>query len=367
MISSGLDLNYALSICNPARNLLVGGIDEPGQTGFRASHAALAADNVSSLRGALRWRAQGQDLLLPRPISLDGVRAIDLSREFARYRSVPESPRKKALPHGYQEPGIAQHTGRCQRESRLAHLRRLCPVAHGDRPPSLCRGTFWSRFERDGLRPRCQYHRPVPVGVLLGAVSLDQSGHQAAHALGSARQYSLVPAHQRWQTARRQRFGPGAAGARRLLRYGPRIYRFRAASLPARSGQLLCDARQVQSQSPAPLFALRRSQHGIDLRSDHRTYRLLLAPRLRHTTAPHPIQRPRDRQTTGLPDQQLCPLGNHYHRALSMSVAGRVVFQMDQATSSYQILLRYLRECGQDSSVDRSLGLPAGGHRQKAT
>ena len=48
-----------------------------------------------------------------------------------------------------------------------------------------------------------------------------------------------------------------------------------------------------------------------------------------------------------------------------MPVAGRVVFQMDQATSSYQILLRYFRERGQNSSVDRSLDLPAGSYRQK--
>jgi hypothetical protein len=32
----------------------------------------------------------------------------------------------------------------------------------------------------------------VPVGVLPGALSLDQSGYQAAHALGPVRQHPLV-------------------------------------------------------------------------------------------------------------------------------------------------------------------------------
>lgn len=76
MIFLGLDLKNAPSICDPARNLLAGGVHEPGQAGVRASYAALAADNVSSLRGALWRRAQGQDLSLSRPISLDGNRWI---------------------------------------------------------------------------------------------------------------------------------------------------------------------------------------------------------------------------------------------------------------------------------------------------
>src|SRR5262245_28071699 len=56
MIFLGLDLNCACLICDPARNSLVGGIDELGQTGVRASHAAFAADYVSPLRDAL-WRS----------------------------------------------------------------------------------------------------------------------------------------------------------------------------------------------------------------------------------------------------------------------------------------------------------------------
>src|SRR5882724_6324377 len=39
------------------------------------------------------------------------------------------------------------------------------------------------------------------------AVSLDQSGHQAAHAAGLARCDSCVHPHQRWQAARRERAG----------------------------------------------------------------------------------------------------------------------------------------------------------------
>jgi hypothetical protein len=126
MIFLGLDLNCASSICDPARNSLVGGMDELGQTGVRASHTAFAADHVSPLRDALWRSAQGQELFLSRPIPLHGIRSTDLSRQFARHRSLPARATEQALPHGHQEPGFAQHSGRCQRESRLAHLCGLC-------------------------------------------------------------------------------------------------------------------------------------------------------------------------------------------------------------------------------------------------
>jgi len=42
------------------------------------------------------------------------------------------------------------------------------------------------------------------MALALGAVSLDQSGGQAAHTLGFAGQYPVLHLHQRRQTARRQ-------------------------------------------------------------------------------------------------------------------------------------------------------------------
>ena len=45
---------------------------------------------------------------------------------------------------------------------------------------------------------------------------------------------------------------------------------------------------------------------------------------------------------------------------------GGIIFQMDQAKSSYQKILRQQRECGEDSDLDCRLGLCAGGHRAQA-
>ena len=48
------------------------------------------------------------------------------------------------------------------------------------------------------------------------------------------------------------------------------------------------------------------------------------------------------------------------------TIRGRIVFQMDQAASSYQSLLRHFGERRQDTNLDRGLGLRSRGHRQKA-
>src|SRR3970282_1213389 len=112
MIFFGLDLNCVETICDPASNLLVGGTHELGQVGVRANHAAFAADDVSPLCGALWRSAQGQELFLSRPIPLHGVCPTDLSRKFARHRSLPAGASRTTVPHGYQEPGFAQYSGR---------------------------------------------------------------------------------------------------------------------------------------------------------------------------------------------------------------------------------------------------------------
>ncbi len=114
-------------------------------------------------------------------------------------------------------------------------------------------------------------------------------------------------------------------------------------------------------------YSHRWSEVRLDLRSDHRAHRLLLPSRLRHAAASRPIQRPHNRQAVGVPHQQFHLASIHHHRALSLPVAGRVVFQMDQAASSYQSFLRHLRKRRQNPNLDCRLGLRARRHRQKAT
>lgn len=49
-----------------------------------------------------------------------------------------------------------------------------------------------------------------------------------------------------------------------------------------------------------------------------------------------------------------------------MPLASGAVLQMDQTASENQILFRHFRKCGEDSNLDRCLGLRACCHSQKA-
>ena len=134
-------------------------------------------------------RAQGQVVLLSRPVPLHGLRAADLSREPARHRSVSACAKLQALSPGISQLHCAQHAGQCQRDAGLAHLLRLRTKPDRHRPATLRRRGARARSQGHRLRARCHHDRSVSLGLSLGAIPLDQGGGQAAHALGFAGQY----------------------------------------------------------------------------------------------------------------------------------------------------------------------------------
>jgi hypothetical protein len=83
--------------------------------------------------------------------------------------------------------------------------------------------------------------------------------------------------------------------------------------------------------------------------------------------ATHPLRRCGQPKTAGLFDQQLSPTGLDHRRVVSLSLAGGVILSMDQATPANQSLLRNLRECRQNSGLDRHLSLRARRDPQKTS
>lgn len=95
-------------------------------------------------------------------------------------------------------------------------------------------------------------------------------------------QHPHVPAHQRWQTVRRQCPRPVGARSRRFLRHGPRHLDFERLHRLDESGSFFVTPRQIQPPRPTSVFASGRPEYGVDVRSDHRAGRLLLASGFRH-------------------------------------------------------------------------------------
>src|SRR5271157_1946531 len=100
MNSLGLDLNCERRFCDPARYDFAGMIDEPRPAGVRAIDAASSVDDVSPLCEPLCGRTEGEVVLLPRSVSVHGLRTVDLPGGSARYRSLSARPALQALSPG---------------------------------------------------------------------------------------------------------------------------------------------------------------------------------------------------------------------------------------------------------------------------
>src|SRR6266550_2965397 len=162
---------------------------------FFAANGFSARLRVSELCQPLRRRSQGRKLFLPRAVSLDGFRAINVSRESPRHRNVLTVYWQQALPHGVQKQGGTIHSGRRKRSARLANLCRLCASLDCYRAAPFMRAirsmSIWTRV--------CMLWTPPPSifasRSFLGPSFVSTGGGEDAYAAGSARQYLHVYPH----------------------------------------------------------------------------------------------------------------------------------------------------------------------------
>src|SRR5260370_37030008 len=87
----GLDLNIDTASRTVTAVLAAESLDASRPARICAVDAPSSSDDVPPVRGALRGRAQGQELLVSRRVSVHGVCAADLPRESARHRVEPSS------------------------------------------------------------------------------------------------------------------------------------------------------------------------------------------------------------------------------------------------------------------------------------
>src|ERR1019366_9499690 len=118
---------------------------------LRPGDGAFSRLRVSEMRHALRRRFWKAQLFLLGSVSLSRLRATDLSRKLARYRSLPAFRAREAVSHGLPGPHLALHPGRCQRVCRLAHLRRLRPSLDRNCPTDVRGGVSRLRSRRHRL------------------------------------------------------------------------------------------------------------------------------------------------------------------------------------------------------------------------
>src|SRR5512139_2662652 len=148
---------------------------------FLAAHRSPACPSIQQVRHTLQRRLPCPQIHVLGPVSLPVVRAADLSRKPARHRLLPASDGQQALPCWYSWPHLAQHSGRCKRTSRLAHLRRLCSDPHREGAEALSTGELRCRARPYCLRVRLDHDRPVPVALSVGTVSPPKKCRETSH------------------------------------------------------------------------------------------------------------------------------------------------------------------------------------------
>src|ERR1700730_5971931 len=107
----GVDLN----LIGRYSDFFRGSASEHRQDAFRSADGFSALEHLHADHCTLRWRRSRANAELLRAISSDGVCATDLSRDLARYRSLPVGSSLEALPHGLPRTGAAIDVGRCER------------------------------------------------------------------------------------------------------------------------------------------------------------------------------------------------------------------------------------------------------------
>ena len=107
-------------------------------------------------------------------------------------------------------------------------------------------------------------------------------------------------------------------------------------------------------------------EHGRALRSDRDSVLVRVGITVSRRATKGQLLRCRNRQAADVPDQQLHASGADHRPTLQTTLAGRVVLQMDQATSADQGFLRHQRQRGEDANLDCGIAVCASGDRAQA-
>src|ERR1035437_10823619 len=109
-LSSVFDFNLIRRFCHAVPTFLWEATDHARRTDhFLATARPLSQARVRHVRAALRWQPAREGLLVLRPVSFDGLRATDGTREPARHRDVPSRHGAHTLPRGVSRQRLAQH------------------------------------------------------------------------------------------------------------------------------------------------------------------------------------------------------------------------------------------------------------------
>src|SRR2546425_1317731 len=313
---------YPLVCGHSSLSLTKGMSDEHWHHCLLPTYVPSASARIPQMCATLPGRLQSPELYLHGPVSLDGLRATNVSRKPARYRILFACRSQQALPHGHSRFGGSQHARTCQRDSRLAHLCRLCSGPDCNGQKALQQGRVRSGTGGNSLCARLDHHRFVLGAVSMGQVSPSQGSDQTSYSAGSARQHPFFHPDYRWKSARYSCPGYFDPRTRLLLCHGPRLPRFRATLCHGSMLGLLCHSSQNQPPVSSTLFANGRQILRAEMRSNDSAHWTTDRETIPGKTATGAVFRHREQKKSDISNQQLYSSCSHYSPTLQMSLAG---------------------------------------------
>ena len=350
----------------PVRISLEEGCREPRTNHIRSNHEVSFSRRVRSMRSALRWEPIHQALLLLGSVSGHGLRPTDLSREPSRHRSLSGNTAQQALSLWAQRTSEAILACRCQRTSRLENLCRFRAHAHRHCAPAVRRHRPRVGPGRNALRAGRHDYRSVSFDVPLGKIQKGQGCNQASHNDRDSQLYPSVYRYNSRQSSRREGARHPHTRARLIPGNGSRLSRFCSSLCPQSGASFLRHPSQKQSSIPASVLSFRGQVQRPEKRPD---WHLDWAANLHFVSrsiAARDLLFSRDSQVLCLSDQQFFSSSTDRRQSISLSLANRTLFQMDQTASTNQTFLWHLSEQREDSNLDWSLSLHANSDHQKA-
>ena len=360
-----IDLKTYPFLCQLSGKTLEGGTHVHRTTGFLASYGLHAVANFSQLRTQISGRFQNKKVLLPRSIPLHGFCSVHLQGKSSRYRSVSSFSKQKTLPYGHSWQCVQVNSCRSQRKTGLAHICRTGSKPYCHSQKALQHRNVFGRITGNCLRTRFNNHRSLPISVSLGILPKNKECHQASYIAGFKREHSNIYPYFRWQAPRCKCSRYHAFGSRSLLYYGSRLSGLQATFFIQPNNNILCNSSKIKYQIQKTLFTSGRQIYWLDLRPNNCLNWHQKQKRLSRQTPENQVQRSKDSENSSLSYKQFHFAAVNHCETIQKSLAGRIVFQMDQTASQNQKVFWNIGERGKNSDLDCSLSLCASGNLEK--
>ena len=360
-----IDLKSHPFLCQFSGKTLEGGTYVHRTTDLLADNGLHAAADFPPVRSQIPRRFQYKKVFLPRPILMHGFCSTHLPRKSSRYRSVPSLSKQKTLPYGHSWQCSQIYSCRSQRNPRLAYLCGISSTSYCNSQKTLQHRHLSWRFVGNCLRSGFNNNRPLPICISLGLFSQNEKCYQASHTTGFKRQYSHVYPYFRRQTSRCQCSRYPALGGWSFLHYGSRISGFQTTFCFQQNSYIFCNSSKNQYQIQTIVFSAGGQIHRPDLRSNNCANRPQKQKRVSRETPARQVQGPQHIENSCFSNKQFRVTFVNHCETIQKSLAGRTVFQMDQAASQNQKILRHICERSKNSDMDCRLSLCARGDYEK--